>query len=242
MNRELDKKIAIVTGAAQGIGAAIADVMVREGATVVVADMNAEAAAAKAAELGGDCTSFAMNVAKKEDVEALVAFVLERFGQIDILVNNAGVTSQVNFLEITEEEFERVYTINLKAMVFLTQNVMKHMIERKYGRIVNIASLAGERGATFTGIHYSTSKAGVINATKCMAHCGGVHNITVNAVAPGLIKTPMGDSLNFSTAEIAMKRLGTAHEVAEAVAFLASDRAQYITGSTVDVNGGIFMR
>lgn len=242
MNRELDQKIAIVTGAAQGIGAAIADVMVREGATVIIADMNAEAAAAKAAELGGDCTSFAVNVAKMDQLQALVDFAIEKFGRIDILVNNAGVVKQIDFLEIGEAEFDRVVEINLKGMVFLTQKVMRHMVERNYGRIVNIASLAGERGGLFAGVHYSTSKAGVINATKCMAHRGGVHNVTVNAVAPGLIKTPMGDSLNFSTNEIAMKRLGTAHEVAEAVAFLASDRAQYITGSTVDVNGGVFMR
>ncbi len=242
MNRELDQKIAIVTGAAQGIGAAIADVLVREGATVIVADLNAAAAAAKAAELGGDCTSFALNIANQAEAGALVDFALQRYGKIDILVNNAGVSRQVDFLEITEEEFERVYTINLKAMVFLTQKVMAHMIEKKYGRIVNIASLAGERGGLFAGIHYSTSKAGVINATKCMALRGGMHNVTVNAIAPGLIKTPMGDSLNFSVEEIAMKRLGTAHEVAEAAGFLASDRASYITGSTVDVNGGIFMR
>ena len=242
MNRELDQKIAIVTGAAQGIGAAIADVMVREGATVIIADMNAEAAAAKAAELGGECTSFAVNVAKMDQLQALVDFAIEKFGRIDILVNNAGVVKQIDFLEIGEAEFDRVVEINLKGMVFLTQKVMRHMVERNYGRIVNIASLAGERGGLFAGVHYSTSKAGVINATKCMAHRGGVHNVTVNAVAPGLIKTPMGDSLNFSTNEIAMKRLGTAHEVAEAVAFLASDRAQYITGSTVDVNGGVFMR
>ena len=242
MNRELDQKIAIVTGAAQGIGAAIADVMVREGATVIIADMNAEAAAAKAAELGGDCTSFAVNIAKMDQLQALVDFAIEKFGRIDILVNNAGVVKQIDFLEIGEAEFDRVVEINLKGMVFLTQKVMRHMVERNYGRIVNIASLAGERGGLFAGVHYSTSKAGVINATKCMAHRGGVHNVTVNAVAPGLIKTPMGDSLNFSTNEIAMKRLGTAHEVAEAVAFLASDRAQYITGSTVDVNGGVFMR
>ena len=242
MNRELDQKIAIVTGAAQGIGAAIADVMVREGATVIIADMNAEAAAAKAAELGGECTSFAVNVAKMDQLQALVDFAIEKFGRIDILVNNAGVVKQIDFLEIGEAEFDRVVEINLKGMVFLTQKVMRHMVERNYGRIVNIASLAGERGGLFAGVHYSTSKAGVINATKCMAHRGGVHNVTVNAVAPGLIKTPMGDSLNFSTNEIAMKRLGTAHEVAEAVAFLASDRARYITGSTVDVNGGVFMR
>lgn len=242
MKLELNNKIAIVTGAAQGIGAAIADVLVREGAKVIVADMNAEAAAAKAAELGNDCVSFPINIANKAEVEALVDFAMDRFGRIDILVNNAGVSRQVDFLEITEEEFERVYTINLKAMVFLTQKVMAHMIGQNYGRIVNIASLAGERGGLFAGIHYSTSKAGVINATKCMALRGGVHNVTVNAIAPGLIKTPMGDSLNFSVDEIAMKRLGTAHEVAETAAFLASDRASYITGCTVDVNGGIFMR
>lgn len=242
MNRELDQKIAIVTGAAQGIGAAIADVLVREGATVIVADLNGSAAAAKAAELGGDCTSFALNIANQAETDALVEFALQRYGKIDILVNNAGVSRQVDFLEITEEEFERVYAINLKAMVFLTQKVMAHMIDRNYGRIVNIASLAGERGGLFAGIHYSTSKAGVINATKCMALRGGMHNVTVNAIAPGLIKTPMGDSLNFSVEEIAMKRLGTAHEVAEAAAFLASDRASYITGCTLDVNGGIFMR
>ena len=242
MEQELKGKIAIVTGASQGIGAGIADVLVREGATEVVAGRNAKAAAAKAAELGGKCTSFAVDISKIDQLQALVDFTLEQFGQIDILVNNAGVSEQVDFLEINEEEFDRVVDTNLKGMVFLTQKVMKHMIERSYGRIVNIASLAGERGGLFAGIHYSTSKAGVINATKCMAYRGGTHNVTVNAIAPGLIKTQMADALNFSTDEIVMKRFGTPHEVGEVVAFLASDRATYITGTTIDVNGGQFMR
>ena len=149
---------------------------------------------------------------------------------------------QVDFLDITQEEFDRVLNINLKGTVFLSQLSMAQMIRQNYGRIINIASLAGERGGLFAGIHYSASKAGVIVATKCMAHKGGGHNVTANAVAPGLIMTPMGKDLQFSTNEIAMKRLGTPQEVAEVVAFLASDRASYITGSTVDVNGGIFMR
>lgn len=242
MEFELKDKVAVVTGAAQGIGAAIADVFRREGASVVVADMNAEAAEAKAMELGGTCAACTVNISKQEELQALADFVMERYGRIDILVNNAGVARQVDFLEITREEFDRVLNINLKGMVFLSQLVMTQMIRQNYGRIINIASLAGERGGLFAGIHYSTSKAGVIVATKCMAYKGGTHNITVNAVAPGLIMTPMGQNLNFSTDEIAMKRLGTPQEVAEAVAFLASDRASYITGSTMDVNGGIFMR
>ena len=146
MELELKGKIAIVTGASQGIGAGIADVLVREGATVVVAGRNAEAAAAKAAELGGQCTSFAVDIAEVDRLQALVDFTLEQFGRIDILVNNAGVTKRVDFLEIEEEEFDRVVDTNLKGMVFLTQKVMKHMIERNYGRIINIASLAGQRG------------------------------------------------------------------------------------------------
>ncbi len=242
MELELKGKVAIVTGAAQGIGAAIADALRREGAAVVVADMNAEAAEAKAAELGGPCAAYAVDISKQEELRALVEFVMERYGRLDILVNNAGVARQIDFLEITGEEFDRVLNINLKGTVFLSQLAMAQMIRQNYGRIINIASLAGERGGLFAGIHYSASKAGVIVATKCMAHKGGVHNVTVNAVAPGLIMTPMGKDLNFSTDEIAMKRLGTPQEVAEAVAFLASGRASYITGSTLDVNGGIFMR
>lgn len=242
MELELKDKVAIVTGAAQGIGAAIADVLRREGAAVVAADMNGEAAEAKAAELGGPCAAYAVDISKQEELRALMEFVMERYGRLDILVNNAGVARQIDFLEITGEEFDRVLNINLKGTVFLSQLAMAQMIRQNYGRIINIASLAGERGGLFAGIHYSASKAGVIVATKCMAHKGGVHNVTVNAVAPGLIMTPMGKDLNFSTDEIAMKRLGTPQEVAEAVAFLASGRASYITGSTLDVNGGIFMR
>ncbi len=242
MERELNGRVAIVTGGAQGIGAAIARTLKREGASVIVADINEEGAKAFAAELGEDCRGIRTDVSDMEDLDRLVAFALENYGKIDILVNNAGISRQVDFLEIEKDEFEKFIQVNLEGMVFLTQRVMKHMIERSYGRIVNIASLAGERGGLFAGIHYSTSKAGVIVATKCMALKGGVHNITANAVAPGLIRTPMAERLGLKPDEVAMKRLGSAEEVAEVVAFLASDRASYVTGTTMDVNGGIFMR
>ncbi len=239
---ELKGKTAIVTGAAQGLGLAIARRLDEEGANVVVADINAQSAAAAAAELKGDSFSFAVDISDMDQLKALVSTCIEKYGRIDILVNNAGVAQQVDFYEIQPEQFDKLMDINLKGMVFLSQLVMKHMSKNKYGRIVNMASLAGERGGKFAGIHYSSSKAGVIVSTKCMAYKGGEDNITVNAVAPGLIATALAEKLHFSTAEIAMKRLGTAEEVADAVEFLCSDRAAYITGTTLDVNGGIFMR
>jgi 3-oxoacyl-[acyl-carrier protein] reductase len=242
MDKELNGRVAIVTGGAQGIGAAIAKTLRREGASVVIADLNEAAAKEMSASLGEDCSAFKMDISSSKDQEALVQHTLDTYGKIDILINNAGISAQVDFFDLTEEEFDKFTSVNLKGMLFLTQKVMQAMVPKKYGRIVNIASLAGERGGLFAGIHYSTSKAGVIVATKCMAHKGGIHNITVNAVAPGLINTQLAEALKFDTDEIAMKRLGSTQEVAEAVAFLASDRASYITGSTVDVNGGIFMR
>lgn len=132
--------------------------------------------------------------------------------------------------------------VNLKSMIFLSQKVLPIMMNQYSGKIINIASLAGERGGLFAGIHYSASKAGVIVATKCLALKGGKYNVNVNAVAPGLIATEMGNKLNFSTDEIALGRLGTADEVADGVVFLASDMANYVTGTVLDINGGIFMR
>lgn len=242
MDQELKNRVAIVTGGAQGIGAAIAKTLYREGADVVIADMNGDAAVEMAKRLGGKCSGIKTDISSSFDLDKLVEYTCKTYGRIDVLINNAGISRQVDFLEVTEDEFNKFLRVNLNGMVFLTQRIMKLMIEQSYGRIVNIASLAGERGGLFAGIHYSASKAGVIVSTKCMAHKGGKYNITVNAVAPGLIDTALARKLNFNTDEIAMKRLGSAEEVAEVVAFLASDRASYITGCTIDVNGGIFMR
>ena len=242
MDCELKGKVAVITGGAQGIGAAIVKVMHREGANVIIADLNEDTARTTAERMGDRCDYKKVNISCENSRNDLIDYVKAEYGTIDILVNNAGISKQVDFLEIDEKEFNVLLNINLNGMVFLSQAAMKHMIGKKYGKIVNIASLAGERGGKFAGIHYSASKAGVIAATKCMALKGGDYDINVNAVAPGLIKTPLGDKLNFSTDEIALKRLGLAEEVAEVVGFLASDRASYITGATIDVNGGILMR
>jgi 3-oxoacyl-[acyl-carrier protein] reductase len=239
---ELTGKIAIVTGAAQGLGAAIARRLDDEGASVIVADINAQAAAATSEKLNGDSSSFWVDISDIDALGELMRFTIKKYGRLDVLVNNAGIAQQIDFFDIMPEQFDKLMNVNLKGMVFLSQLAMKHMTERGSGRIVNIASLAGERGGQFAGIHYSCSKAGVIVATKCMAYKGGPYGVTVNAVAPGLIATELAEKLHFSTDEIAMKRLGTAQEVADAVEFLCSDRASYITGTTLDVNGGIFMR
>lgn len=239
---ELKDKIGIVTGGAQGIGAAIAKRLASEGATVVIADINQEAAEKQAKDLGGDSYAVKVDISNISEINKFVEKVLKKSKKIDILVNNAGIAQQVDITEITEKQFDKVISVNLKGTVFLSKLVLQEMMANRYGRIVNIASLAGERGGMFAGIHYSASKAGVIVATKCLALKGGPCGVTVNAVAPGLIATELAEKLNFDTIEIALKRLGTPEEVADVVEFLCSDRASYVTGATIDVNGGILMR
>ena len=239
---ELEGKVGIITGGAQGIGASIAKRLSDEGASVVIADINQGAGEKLAKELGGDSFAMAIDITQLSDIKKLVEATLKALNKIDILVNNAGIAQQVDITEITEAQFDKVLAVNLKGTVFLSKLVLQEMIGNRYGRIVNIASLAGERGGLFAGIHYSTSKAGVIVASKCLAQKGGPYGVTANAVAPGLIATELAEKLNFDTSEIALKRLGTADEVADVVEFLCSDRASYITGATIDVNGGILMR
>jgi 3-oxoacyl-[acyl-carrier protein] reductase len=239
---ELKGRVAIVTGAGQGLGAAIARRLSSEGAAVVIADINQETAERLALELGGDSFAVQADISDLKDIEKIVEAALRRLLKIDILVNNAGIAQQVDITEITEAQFEKVMAVNLKGTVFLSKLVIQEMISNRFGRIVNISSLAGERGGQFAGIHYSASKAGVIVATKCLALKGGPFGVTANAVAPGLIATELAAKLQFNTDEIALKRLGTAEEVADVVEFLCSDRASYITGATIDVNGGILMR
>lgn len=239
---EFMDKTAIVTGSAQGIGYAIAKLLAMRGANVVITDINASGAASAAANIEGKCSHIAGDISDHDFHKSLIEFTVSQYGKVDILVNNAGIAGQVDLLDITEEQFTKVLDVNLKGTTFLSQLVLRHMIKNNYGRIVNIASLAGERGGMYAGVHYSTSKAGVIVLTKCLALRGGPHNVTANAVAPGLIMTALADKLKFSTEEVALKRLGQPEEVAEVAAFLASDRASYVSGCTVDVNGGQFMR
>jgi len=172
----------------------------------------------------------------------LVKGIVEKYGKIDILVNNAGITQKVDILDLDEDEYEKILNLNLKSVIFLSQQVLGEMIKNGGGKIVNMASISGERGGLFAGIHYSASKAGVIVATKCLALKAGKYNINVNAVAPGLISTELAKKLEMNAEGVILGRLGTPDEVADSVIFLASDMASYITGATLDVNGGIFMR
>lgn len=238
-------KVVIVTGGAKGIGLAIANRFAGFGGIVVIADINlqkAQASARKMSDSGYDVSPAFVDTADIKSVETLCSSIEEKYGHIDVLVNNAGITEKVHIFDITEEQYERVLQVNLKGTVFFCKYVMQLMNKTGGGRIINIASLAGERGGKFAGIHYTASKGGVISVTKALALIGGEMGINVNAVAPGLIATEMAASLNFNTDEVALKRLGTPEEVADGVVFLASSMASYITGITLDINGGIFMR
>jgi len=242
---KLENKITIVTGAARGIGRAIAQKLAGEGAKVYILDYNIEAAEETAAEfcaLGMTCIAKKCDVSAVSETKKLIRSIIEEEKRIDILVNNAGITQKAGVLDITEEDWDRVFNVNLRGPFFLTQTVFENMIEHHSGSIINIASLSAERGGKFAGINYSCSKGGVIVMTKCLALSGGEYGVRVNAIAPGLIETAMADQLNFSTDAIPLGRLGKPEEVGDAVLFLASDNASYISGAVVDLNGGEFMR
>ena len=170
---ELKGKVGIVTGGAQGIGAAIARKLSSEGAAVVIADTNKEAGEKIANELGGDSFAMTIDIADLADLKKLVETTLKKLNKIDILVNKAGIAQQVDIAEITEDQFDKVLAVNLKGTVFLSKIILQEMMGNWYGRIANIASLAGERSGIFAGIHYSASKAGVIVVSKCLALNGG---------------------------------------------------------------------
>lgn len=242
---DLEGKIAIITGSGRGIGKAIALGMAREGACIVIVDMNlrdAQETLDEAVRSGVAGMALQTDISKIPDLEQMKDAVMRRFGHIDILVNNAGVTQKVEIEDLTEQDWDRVLDINLKGTFFCSQMVYSEMKKRKSGKIINIASMAGERGGRFAGVNYSSSKAGIIVMTKCFAQSGGPYNINVNAIAPGLIQSEMSRQLDFDTTDIPLGRLGTPDEIADLACFLASEKARYITGTTIDINGGIFMR
>jgi len=245
---KLAGKVALVTGAAQGIGKAVALLLAQNGADIVVSDINLEKAEETAKEIeamGRKAMAIKVDVANSGDVERMVQTILERFGQIDVLVNNAGIARDKLILRMTEEDWDAVLDINLKGTFNCTKAVVRHMSRQRSGKIVNIASVVGEMGNAGQA-NYSASKAGVIGFTKTIAREFAQRGINVNAIAPGYIQTPMTEALPEKAKEelknmIPLERLGQPEDVAEAVLFLVSNASNYITGQVLNVNGGIYM-
>jgi 3-oxoacyl-[acyl-carrier protein] reductase len=245
---DLEGRIALVTGGAQGIGRAIAEELAAAGATLALADVNEAKLAETVAELkaqGIDATAFTVNVSSEESIEAGAKAILEKFGKVEILVNNAGITRDNLMLRMKRADWDLVLNINLTGAFLLTQALLSPMLKNRWGRIVSIASVVGRAGQAGQ-VNYAASKAGLIGLTRSLAREVASRGITVNAVAPGFIETPMTAVLSEEQtkamlATVPLGRRGTPKDVAQAVKFLASDAASYITGHVLDVNGGMFM-
>ena len=245
---DLQGRIALVTGAAQGIGRAIAQELAAAGAVLALADVNEAKLAETTAEFtnaGVTAAPFTINVSSEESIEAGAKAVLDKFGKVEILVNNAGITRDSLMLRMKRQDWDLVLGINLTGAFLITQALLSPMLKNRWGRIVNIASVVGRAGQAGQ-VNYSASKAGLIGFTRSLAREVASRGITVNAVAPGYIETPMTAVLNEQQnaammATIPMARRGTPQDVAKAVKFLASDESAYITGHVLDVNGGMFM-
>ncbi len=245
----LKGRVAIVTGAARGIGRGIALALAREGAAVAALDLQLSLLDDLVGHVrlqGGQVLPLAVDVTRKVQIEQAVAWVVAEWGRVDILVNNAGIYEVLPIEAISEEQWDRVLAVNLKGAFLCCQAVIPAMKQQANGRIVSIASSAGKSGGTLAGAHYSVSKAGIICLTKQLARELGPYGITANAVAPGRIDTPMirlaSDEENEAfRLRTPLGRLGTPEDVAGAVVFLASDEASFITGEIVDVNGGLLI-
>ena len=238
-------KVALITGAAQGIGLAIARTLAGCGASVVLADVDADKAREAAKSVTGRALGLAMNVARGDEVAAGIARVMTECGRLDVLVNNAGITRDGLLIRMKEEDWDRVIEVNLKGTFHCTKAALGVMIKQRSGRIISIASIVGVMGNSGQA-NYAASKAAMLGFTKSVAREYANRGVTANAVAPGFIKTAMTGQLSEDVQarmreQIPLGRLGTPEDVAEAVAFLASDAAAYVTGQVIHVNGGMWM-
>jgi NAD(P)-dependent dehydrogenase (short-subunit alcohol dehydrogenase family) len=259
MNLGLKGRVAIVTGGARGIGAAIVRGFVGEGASVVVADLRLDEARGLAEEMGrGRARALAVraDVTKKSDIDDLVTTTLDNFAKIDILVNNAGIVQDIAFIDIKEQDWDRVNDVNAKGVYLVTRAIVPHMIAARYGKIVNISSRSGKEGQIGLS-HYAASKFAVIGLTQALAKELARYNINVNAVCPGILRTSMWEELLDDRAkrqglprqqlldqwidQIPLKRPQTPEDIANIVLFLSSEVARNITGEAINVNGGLRM-
>jgi len=247
----LNGKVAVVTGSARGIGRAITLAFAREGANLVINDVHAEKANDVVKEiesLGGKAVAVVADVSVREEAEKIIDAAIDRFGRIDILVNNAGITRDALFLKMTEEDWDKVMAVNLKGVFHCTKAALKHMVERKYGKIITISSMAGVSG-NVGQTNYGASKAGVIGFTLCLAREMAKHGININSICPGFIDTELtraipekvkSTMIPFLQYRAINHRLGKPEDVATVAVFLASDESSYITGEVIKVTGGAF--
>lgn len=248
--KRLAHRVALVTGASQGMGKAIALRMAREGADVAVNDLDARPlcrVAAAVARCGVRSLAVAGNVTNPGDVDRMVRQTIAKFGRLDILVNNAGILYPTRILNMRYDEWRRVMDVNVNGVFLVTKAVLPFMVKQRYGRIINMSSTAGRSVSTIGGAHYTTSKAAVLGFTRAVAKEVGRFRITSNALCPGMIDTQMTRK-TISAKELAryckaypISRAGTPDEVGRLTAFLASDDAAYITGAALDINGGDLM-
>ena len=245
--KKLEGRVALVTGAARGIGRAVATALIARGARVVVTDIDREMGEATARELGSSASAIAGDVSNSKDVANVMQEAVRQCGPVDILVNNAGQDRAVSILDLEEDEWDRILAVNLKGAFLFSKAVLPGMLERRWGRIVNMSSIVARQGAMNGGIHYATSKAGLLGFTRTLARQFSQHGITVNAVAPGVVDTDLiREQMSHDMRErvwkaIPLARMADPSEIGSAVGFLVSDEASYITGATLDINGGFWI-
>ena len=246
--KRFENRVALVTGASRGIGAAIARRLASEGATVIAAARTADALERVVEEIrgaGGAASAAALDLSDSASIEAAAKSAIAAHGEVHVLVNNAGVTEDNLILRMSRDAWDKVLATNLTGVFLLTQAIVKSMVRKRYGRIVNVTSVVGLMGNAGQA-NYAASKAGLIGLTKSVARELASRNVTCNAVAPGFIATAMTDKMTDDakaklSGEIPLERLGAPEDIAAAVAFLASEEASYVTGTVLNVSGGLYM-
>ena len=245
--QSLDGRVALVTGGGRGIGAAVAAALVQRGARVAITDINHDLVEETAMRLGARTMAIHGDVSNAQDVSQAIELTKTTWGPVDILVNSAGQDVAVSILDLEEHEWDRILSVNLKGAFLFSKAVLPEMVKRRFGRIINMSSIVARQGALNGGIHYATTKAGLLGFTRTLARQFAQYGVTVNAVAPGvvdtdLIREQMGEAMRQRVLNaIPMGRMAVSSEIGSAVGFLASEEASYITGATLDINGGFWI-